>query len=58
MLPNYQRKAQAPNTELIKKTVITDFKNCTIIGWVLVALDAKVRGLAYTYNNCCWLLSF
>ena len=42
-VPNYPRKAQAPYTDLIKKTVITNFKNYSIIGWVLVALDAEVR---------------
>ncbi len=42
-MPNYPRKAQVPNTDLIKKTVITVFKNNTISGWVLVALDAQVR---------------
>ena len=38
---NYSRKAQAPNTDLIKKTVITAFKNSPIIGWVLITLDAS-----------------
>jgi hypothetical protein len=39
---NYPRKAQAPYNKINKNSVITEFKNCTIIGWVLVALDAEV----------------
>ena len=36
------RKAQAPYNKINKNSVITESENCTIIGWVLVALDAKV----------------
>ena len=39
---NYSRKAQAPYNKINKNSVITEFKNNTISGWVLVALDAKV----------------
>jgi len=42
---NYSRKAQAPYNKIYKNSVITEFKNSTVIGWVLVALDAQVRGL-------------
>jgi hypothetical protein len=42
LFPNYSRKAQAPYNKINKNSVITEFKNSTIIGWVLVALDAKV----------------
>ena len=42
-LDNYPRKAQAPYSKINKNSVITEFKNSTRIGWVLVALDAKVR---------------
>jgi hypothetical protein len=41
--PNYPRKAQAPYNKINKNSVITEFKNSPIIGWVLVALDAEVR---------------
>ena len=41
--PNYQRKAQAPYNKINQNSVITEFKNSPVIGWVLVALDAKVR---------------
>jgi hypothetical protein len=40
---NYPRKAQAPYNKIHKNSVITEFKNSPIIGWVLVALDAQVR---------------
>jgi hypothetical protein len=44
---NYSRKAQVPYNKTNKNSVITEFKNNTITGWVLVALDAKVmRDLA------------
>ncbi len=41
--PNYPRKAQAPYNKINKNSVITEFKNSPVIGWVLVALDAQVR---------------
>jgi hypothetical protein len=34
---------QAPYNKINKNSVITEFKKCPMIGWVLVALDAKVR---------------
>jgi hypothetical protein len=42
-ISNYPRKAQAPYNKLNKNSVIIEFKNSSISGWVLVALDAKVR---------------
>jgi len=48
--PNYPRKAQAPYNKINKNSVITESENNTINGWVLVALDAKVRHL--------WLIHF
>jgi hypothetical protein len=39
---NYPRKARAPYNKINKNSVITEFKNNPVIGWVLVALDAKV----------------
>ena len=38
-ISNYPRKAQAPYNKINKNSVITEFKNSRIIGWVLVALD-------------------
>jgi hypothetical protein len=42
-MANYPRKAQAPYNKINKNSVITEFKNNSISGWVLVALDAQVR---------------
>ena len=41
-ISNYSRKAQVPYHKQNKNSVITEFKKYTIIGWVLVALDAKL----------------
>jgi hypothetical protein len=40
---NYKHKAKAPYNKLNRKNLITNAKKCEIIGWVLVALDVKVR---------------
>ncbi len=57
--PNYPHKAQAPYNKINKNSVITEFKNNPIIGWVLVALDAEVRSVQrdnaiinYNYLRC------
>jgi len=41
-MPNLILTGVSTHNKVNKNSVITEFKNSTIIGWVLVAVDAKI----------------